>query len=211
MVVPVMGMHVANEHAATPSGLADALFTSVQQRVLGLLFGQPERRYQSVELIRLAAAGSGATHRVLNRLAASGLVRVAVVGRQKYYQANPESPIFEELVSLVRKAVGLVGPLRQALDPLREGIHAAFLYGSVAEGRDRSQSDIDLMVIARDVDYPTLYEALQKAEETLGRQVNPNLMTPMEWQRKCTEAGSFVSRIGPRSRLFIIGSDDDLR
>ena len=210
-MIPVMGSHDCNSAPGAPSGLADALFTSVQQRVLGLLFGQPRRWYQSVELIRLAGAGSGATHRVLGRLAASGLVRVEVQGRQKYYQANPDSPIFDELVSLVRKTVGLVEPLRQALEPLRERIDAAFVYGSVAEGEDRSTSDIDLMVIAHDVDYPALYDALQSAEETLGRPVNPNVMTPKEWQQKCLEADSFVSRIANRSRLFVIGSDDELR
>jgi hypothetical protein len=62
----------------------DALFTPVQQRVLGLLFGQPERRFQSAELIRLAGAGTGAVHRLLTRLAATGLLSVASVGNQKF-------------------------------------------------------------------------------------------------------------------------------
>lgn len=210
-IIPDMGTPGRGNTAAAPSGLADALFTSVQQRVLGLLFGQPARRYQSVELIRLAGGGSGATHRVLTRLAASGLVRVEVQGHQKYYQANPESPVFEELVSLVRKTVGLVDPLRQALGPFRQHIQAAFVYGSVAQGTDRAGSDIDLMVIARDVDYAALYDALQPAEEALARPINPNLMTPEEWQRKCAEPGSFAGRVVERLRLFVMGTDDDLR
>lgn len=193
------------------SGLADALFTSVQQRVLGLLFGQPERRYQGIELIRLVGAGSGATHRLLRRLAASGLVQVEAQGRQKYYKANPDSPVFNELVALIRKTVGLVEPLKQALEPLHDRIEAAFIYGSVAEGTDQSSSDIDLMVIAPDVDYPSLYEVLQGAEEALSRPINPNVMTREEWQTKRQRADGFVARIAERPRLFVIGTDDELR
>ncbi len=186
MIIPIMGTSSV-EILFTPTALADALFTPVQQRVLGLLFGRPERRFQSAELIRLADSGTGATHRLLSRLAKCGLVRVSVEGRQKYYQANSDSPIFEEMVGLVRKTVGLVGPLREALEPLAGRVQVAFVYGSVAGGKDRADSDIDLMVIAEELDYPTLFEAVQAAEQSLGRPVNPNLMKPSEWKRKCAQ------------------------
>lgn len=103
--------------SAPRKGLADALFTRVQQRVLGLLFGQPERRFQSAELIRLADSGTGAAHRQLARLADAGLVTVTRTGNQKHYQAREDSPVFAELHGLVVKTVGLVGPIRRALGP----------------------------------------------------------------------------------------------
>jgi hypothetical protein len=115
------------------SAVATALFTPVQQRVLGLLFGQPERRFQSAELIRLAGSGTGAVHRQLQRLAATGLVRVTRDGNQKYYQAQRESPVFTELHGLIVKTVGVVEPLRAALAPLASRIHLAFVFGSVAQ------------------------------------------------------------------------------
>lgn len=205
-----MGTHGFGTSGPAPSGLADALFTSVQQRVLALLFGQPGRRFQSAELMQLVDAGRGATHRVVNRLVACGLVRVETQGRQKYYQANPVSPVFEELVALVRKTVGLVEPLREALSSLQGGVEVAFVYGSVAEGTDRAESDIDLMVIARDLDYPVLYDALEPAEQVLGRSVNPNLITPAEWQQKSMDPDSFAARVRQRPRLFILGSEDEL-
>src|SRR5438105_9537546 len=96
-------------------GLADALFSPVQQRVLALLYGQPQRRFQSAELIRLAKGGTGGVHRVLTRLANAGLVTVTPAGNQKFYQANRESPVFAELHGLVVKTVGLAAPLRKAL------------------------------------------------------------------------------------------------
>ena len=97
------------------SSLADALFTSTQQRVLGLLFGEPGRSFYTSELTDRIGAGSGAVQRELKRLAESGLVTVRRIGNQKHYQANPDSPIYEELCSLVRKTVGLAKPVRKAL------------------------------------------------------------------------------------------------
>jgi predicted nucleotidyltransferase len=173
-------MGMKTEKPASPSishALADALFTPVQQRVLGLLFGQPERRYQSAELIRLAQAGTGAVHRLITRLAATGLVSVTSVGNQKFYQANPESPVFAELCGLIQKTVGLAGPLRKALAPLANKISVAFVYGSIAKGTERASSDIDLMVIADDLDYAALYAALTDAEAVLSRPINPNVMS----------------------------------
>ena len=192
----------------TPASLADALFTPVQQRVLGWLFGQPERRFQSGELIRLAKSGTGAVHRLLTKLAQTGLVTVAHVGNQKHYQANPASPVFAELAGLIRKSVGLAFPLQQALAPLADKISMAFVYGSVARGEEHAVSDIDLMVVAEALDYPTLYEALQTAEAALGRTIHPNLMSVAEWQRKRGEVDSFAARIAGQPRLMLIGGDD---
>lgn len=196
-------------HQAPLTGLGGVLFTPVQQRVLGLLFGQPDRRFQSGELIRLAASGTGAVHRLLTRLAGSGLITVESVGNQKHYRANRASPVFAELHGLIVKTSGLLAPLRAALDPLTDRIRAAFVYGSVAKGTDQAASDIDLMVIAEKLDYADVFSALQVVEADLRRTVNPNVMTMAEWQRKRKQAG-FVSRIASQPRLFAIGSDDDL-
>ena len=192
------------------SGLADALFTPVRQRVLALLFGQPQRTYQSSELIRLANSGTGAVHRILKRLAATDLVSVEKIGNQKHYQANADSPVFEELAGLVRKTVGLGDPLRTALDPFKKRIVAAFVYGSIAKGTERAGSDIDLLVIADNLDFAELFAALPDVEATLARTVNPNLMTVSEWQRKRSEPDSFTARVASQPTLFVIGDEDVL-
>lgn len=210
MIVPNMGISIRDPLAPAASAAADVLFTPVQQRVLGLLFGQPDRRFQSAELIRLAGAGTGAVHRLITRLASSGLVRAESVGNQKFYQANPDSPLFSELCGLVQKTVGLAGPLRAALAPLAGGIEAAFVYGSMARGTEQAASDIDLMVITDELDYAALYAALSEAEAALSRPINPNLLSRAEWQRKRTESDSFVARIAAQPRIFVIGSEDGL-
>src|SRR3954451_16814949 len=103
-----MGKQIRN---APLSAIASALFTPVQQRVLGLLFGQPDRRFQSAELIRLAGSGTAAVHRQLQRLERAGLVAVSRDGNQKYYAAQRDAPIFSELHGLVVKTVGMVEPV----------------------------------------------------------------------------------------------------
>lgn len=193
------------------SGVASALFTPVQQRVLGLLYGQPERRYQSAEMIRLVGSGTGAVHRQLQRLAAAGLVRVVRDGNQKYYQAEEDSPVFRELRSLIVKTVGIVEPLRAALAPLADRIDVAFVFGSIAKGAEHAGSDIDLLVVTDDLAYADIYAALEAAERALGRTVNPTVFTRAEWKRKRARDDSFAARIMRQPLLFVIGNENAAR
>lgn len=192
------------------AGLADALFSRVQQRVLAILFGQPDRDFQGAELIRLAGSGTGAAHRELTRLAASGLISVTRIGNQKRYRANRDSPVFAELHGLVLKTIGLAGPLREALAPFAGRISAAFVYGSVAKATDTAKSDIDLMVLTDKLAYADIYKALQSAENVLRRPVNPNLMSLRDWKRKRAKDGSFVAKIARQPKIFVLGNDNDL-
>jgi predicted nucleotidyltransferase len=207
MILPEMG---TSETWSKGGGLAGALFTPVQQRVLGLLFGQPQRRFQSAELIRLAGSGTGAVHRQLQRLASTGLVAVTREGNQKYYQANQDSPVYPELHGLAVKTMGVVEPLRVALEPLAGRVVSAFVFGSVAKGSDHAGSDLDLLVIGDDLAYADVYTALQSAEIRLARPVNPTVMSTAEWKRKRARRDSFASRVAAQPKLFVIGSEDAL-
>lgn len=196
--------------AIANTALAQALFSTVQLRVLGLLFGQPERSYQGAELIRLARSGDGAVHRVLTRLAESGLVTATRVGNQKFYQANADSPIFPELRGLIVKTVGMTVPLQAALAPFADRISAAFVYGSMAKGTDTAKSDVDLMIVGDGLDYPNLYTALQGAEAVLHRPVNPTIYAVKEFSKRKRAGNSFLQRVLDQPRLWVIGSDDAL-
>src|SRR5262245_59193173 len=138
------------------SGVADALFSKVQQRVLGVLFGSPERSFYANEIISLARSGTGAVQRELARLEAAGIVTTARVGRQKHYRVNTSSPLYEELRGLARKTFGLTDVLRAALQPIAYEIAAAFVYGSIAKGLDTAASDVDVLVVSDIVSYSEL-------------------------------------------------------
>ncbi len=193
--IPRMGRRKAPPRRRCESSLADALFSTTQQRVLGLLFGQPERSFYATELIGLAAAGSGAVQRELARLEQSGLVTVRRLGTQKHYQANPESPLFSELTSIARKTVGLAEPLREALAPLASRVIAAFVYGSVAKRRDTAASDIDLMVVSDGLTYADVFGVLEALAAKLGRTINPTVYSRRELAKRWKEDNAFVTRV----------------
>jgi len=194
----------------TPIGLSNALFSKVQQRVLGLIFAHPDRSFYTSEIIRTVDSGTGAVERELSRLHRSGLVSVERIGNQKHYRANEHSPIFEELRELVLKTVALKEPLRKALEPYADTIKTAFVYGSVAKGTDNAESDIDLMVIGDRLNYSDLYTALQDAEDRLRRKINPVFLSVDEWRRRSSKDGSFVRKLGLQPKLFVHGSKRDL-
>jgi predicted nucleotidyltransferase len=192
------------------TGLSNAIFSRVQQRVLSLLFGHPDRSFYTSEIIRSVRSGTGAVERELARLEGSGLVATKRIGNQKHYQANRSSPIFEELRGIVLKTMGMNEPLRLALAPCSDRITTAFVYGSVAKGTDTAGSDIDLMVIGEDLTYADLYTGLQNAEGTLHRTVSPNFLSMNDWRRKLAQKNSFVAKINAQPKIFIFGSQNDL-
>lgn len=187
--------------------MAGALFTATQQRVLGLLFGQPERSFFATELIGLAGSGSGAVQRELHRLAESGLVTVTRLGNQKHYQANRAAPIFEELRGIAVKVFGPAEALRAALAPLAKRIHAAWLYGSVAKSTDRAQSDMDVLIVADDLTLEDVYRALRSAEKRLGRLISPTLYTVKEFQRRRSARNPFLTKVLAGERILLVGGD----
>jgi predicted nucleotidyltransferase len=195
--------------APSSSSLADALFTSTQQKVLGLLFGQPGRSFFVTQVMGLAKSGRGAVQRELQRLESAGLVSVQMHGNQKHYQANSDSPLFDEICSIVQKTVGLKEPLRAAIELLPGTVHLALIYGSIAKRTDTSASDIDLLIVADELTLEDVYAALSPAEQLLDRKVNPTLYTSEEFNRRRARGNSFLKRVLDGPVIILSGSIDD--
>lgn len=210
--MPTMGMKAKSRKpdARRQAGLADALFPAVQQRVLGYLFGQPQRSFFANEMIALAGGGSGAVQRVLSRFADSGLITVERIGAQKHYRANPHSPIYAELCAIAQKTVGLAEPLKDALAPFAKRIAAAFVYGSIAKRSDTAASDIDLMVVSDDLTYADLFGALEAVNLRLGRTVNPTVYTKQELEKRLNKRNAFMMRVLEQPKIWLIGSENDI-
>jgi len=197
----------APSNAPQRANLASALFSATQQRVLGLLFGQPDRSFFATELISLAGAGSGAVQREVRRLEESGLITMKRVGNQKHYQANPLAPVFDELCAIVDKTIGPAAILRGVLEPLGERVRFATMYGSVAKGLDRAQSDVDVLIVADDLTLEQIYAALAPAEKRLGRPVNPTLCTPVEFRKRRGDKNSFLGKVLAGTHHDLIGDE----
>ncbi len=211
IVIPIMGMK-RRARAAPPQvlSMADALFSGTQQRVLGLIFGQPARSYYATELITLAAIGSGAVQRELARLEQSALVIVRSVGNQKHYQANADAPLFGELCGIVQKTIGLADPLREALRPFESQIDAAFVYGSVAKNRDTANSDVDVMLISDELTYGDVFAALEDVRGRLSRPINPTILSRKELAKRVRADSAFLSRTLSQAKIWLFGGKDAL-
>jgi predicted nucleotidyltransferase len=182
-----------------------ALFTDSQSRLYSWLFGQPERAFHLNELRRLTGLGSASLQRELNRLANAGLVDTQAVGNLRRFQANPQSPVYAELVTLTRKTLGTVPVLRHALSPLQPDLQSAWVYGSVAKQTDTAESDIDVMLVGNNLLLSQVLACLEPAEVQLGRKINPSCYSPQEFERRRAEPDSFVNRVLSQPILPLIG------
>jgi predicted nucleotidyltransferase len=203
-----MGTSTHSATSSVPTSVADALFTGTQQRVLALLFGQPERSFFTKELIDLAGGGSGAVQRELARLQSSGLIVQTVLGNQKHYRANANAPIFAELCGIAAKMLGPVDTLRRCLAPLADALQLALLYGSVAKGRDTAHSDFDVLLVSDTLTLEQVYAALAPAEKQLGRSISPTLYTSAEFRRRLTARNPFLSKLLAGETVTLIGDKD---
>ena len=190
--------------------IADALFTKTQQRLLGLLFGKPDARFFTNEIVRWADMGRGTIRRELDRLSSAGIINMTREGNQIYYQANPDTPVFAELRAIVRKTFGVVDVIRNALQTLGDRVQLAFVYGSVAKASDVKSSDIDLMVVGESLSYNDVVALLLPVEESLGRPVNPTIYSQTELQSKLDQGNSFLNRVLERPKLWVKGKEDDI-
>ncbi|MGH7392937.1 MAG: nucleotidyltransferase domain-containing protein [Candidatus Rokuibacteriota bacterium] len=188
---------------------ASVLFGRTRRRVLGWLLGHPDEMFYLRQIVRHAGAGQGAVQRELGLLTRAGLLRRTVQGRQVYFQANRESPIFRELQAVFLKTVGVADVLREALAPIADRVLVAFVFGSAARGELRADSDIDLLVVG-DAPFESVAGALAEAQERLGRDVNPTVYPPDEFRTKIGAGHHFLTTVLQGPRVFVIGGPDEL-
>jgi hypothetical protein len=190
--------------------IAAALFGAVRQGVLALLYGHPNQRFFQRQIVRELGLGSGAVQRELVRLTRSGILTRNVEGRQTYFQANGDSPIFDELRSLIRKTFGLSGVLQAALLPIAGRVRLAFIYGSIARGAEKASSDVDVMIVGDDVSLDDIMPGLSTAQRQLRREVNPSVYRTAEFCRKLAEGHHFVTSVVAGPKTFLVGDEREL-
>lgn len=190
--------------------LAGAIFSPSQSKLFRWLFGQPERSFHLNELRRLTGLGSASLQRELRKLTEAGLASSERVGSMRRFQANPRSPVFEELVALTRKTLGVEPALRDALAGLVPRLRAAWLFGSVAKASDTASSDVDVMIACDDLPLAEILEALVPLEAELGRKISPTCYTTNEFARRRAEPDSFVNRVLAQPVIPLLGETDEL-
>ena len=151
----------------------------------------------------------GAVQRELKKLSEAGIIRRIVLGRQVYYQAKPECPVYAELRNMVVKTIGIGDVLRAALVPLADRIRVAFLFGSLVRGGQRSSSDVDVIVVGN-VTFGEVVSALGRVQETIRREINPLVYPPEEFRSKLAADHHFLKKALEGTKFFLIGDDYEL-
>ncbi|MFH2054712.1 MAG: nucleotidyltransferase domain-containing protein, partial [bacterium] len=162
------------------------------------------------EAVRLLGDTPGSLLRELKSLTAAGILSVEQIGMQKFYRANPESPVFGELKSIAEKTFGIADVIRDVLRIKADAkVDMAWIYGSVASGQDTSSSDIDLMVIGS-LSFRELVAVLKPVEEQMQRPINPTLYSQSEFQKKVQDENHFLLTVLQSDKLFVVGDESDL-
>ena len=188
--------------------LSAALFPERKSRVFKWLFGMPERSFHLNELLRLTQLGSASLQQELKSLAEAGLINTERVGNLRRFRANPNSPVYAELVSLTRKTVGLRWPLVQALAPMRAQLTGAWVYGSVAQQTDGANSDVDVMLVGHELLLSQVLACLAPVETELGRKINPTCYSLQEFESRRSDPASFVSKVFQKPVLDLLDAPD---
>ena len=191
--------------------MQEALFISkskIRQDLLILFFTDPSKSYYLRELQRMLGHSAGSIRRELLRFQKDSLFVTQKVGNLLYYRLNTAHPLFEELKSIVSKTVGVEGSLRKELSSVK-GIKTAFIYGSFAAKREKSGSDIDLMIIGNP-DSSVLNEKIAGLEKKLQREINVTTYSPEEYKYRRKAKSGFILDVVKNPKILLAGAEDDL-
>ncbi len=146
------------------NSLSATLFGKTRRAVLSLLYSHADKAFYLRQIVRITDVGLGAAQREMKTLTEAGIIRREVQGRQVYYQANMQCPVFAELKSLLagdipssvpepqRVTAGRAeGNIRVPQEKLaefcrRHHITRLAFFGSVLRSDFRPDSDIDVLV-----------------------------------------------------------------
>ena len=177
--------------------------------MLGWLFTHPDERYFVRQLTSLLKEDSTNVSRELIRLEKTGVLVSTKEGKQKYYQANRKSPVYNELHGLIVKTTGVADVLRSALLPSAGRIKVAFIFGSIASGNEDKASDIDMMVVG-DISFGDVVSLISSAEEKLGREMNSVVYPIAEFTQKVKTDHHFVKTVIKGEKIFLVGDESEL-
>ncbi|MBN2569027.1 MAG: nucleotidyltransferase domain-containing protein [Deltaproteobacteria bacterium] len=188
--------------------LSELLSSKIRAEIFRLLFGTHTDSLHMREIERRSGFSTGTVQSELKKLYRLDLIKKNRDGNRLYYQANREHPLYPEIRSIVLKTIGLVDRMRKALQQ-SSGIEVAFVFGSIARHDEKTQSDVDLIVIGN-LGLRKLVSLLSGLSEEIGREINPHVFTPREFVSRKAKGEHFISRVLQEQKIFIIGNENDL-
>lgn len=142
----------------------------------------------------------------LTRLERLDIIRRRPEGRMVRYELNEGSPRWRALRQLVREMADPADVIHDALADV-PGVGAAFVFGSIARGDFREDSDIDLFILDEGVPDDLLARRTIEAGVLLRREVNVVQMTGEELVRRMASGSGFVHDVLRGQKLWVAGSE----
>lgn len=189
------------------SRLAELLSSRARAEIFRLLFSGRGEELHVREIERRSGLNDSTLRQELRKLVRLDLVQSRRDSNRVYYRAKAENPLYPEIRNLVLKTSGLSDVLKSALRDKR--IHVAFVFGSIASGEEKANSDVDLMVIGQ-LGLRDLSRLLSGIEERIGREINPHVLREEEFRKRIRAKEHFVSRVMETPKIFIVGSHREL-
>ena len=189
--------------------LGEILSSKVRAGIFKLLFGIDNASLHMREIERKSGFSIGTVQRELKKLEELELVTKKKDGNRVYYQANTENPIYQDICNLTQKTIGLVFLLKKSLKKEKK-IEFAFIFGSIASGKEKSNSDLDLMIIG-DIGLRRITSLLSNTIQTIKREINPHIFSKSEFIDRITNNEHFISNVMNSDQIFLIGNENEFK
>jgi predicted nucleotidyltransferase len=191
------------------STLAELFPNPTLVKVLSLFLLHPEKEFYQRGIAASTRNALLQVQRALKRIERAGLVTKTKRGNMVYYKADRMHPAFEDLQRVFLKTVTFGDVLREALMPLGGKVQLAFIFGSLAQGKETAQSDIDLFLVAR-LSLRETAKLLGPVVSEVGREINPVIYTTEEFIKKAREKHHFITEVIRGPKIWLIGNEDEL-
>ncbi len=165
------------------STFMDGLFTGIissKTRIYLLVrfFFNPGTKSYLRELSKDLNISTNAVREELNQLTKTKLLTSKKDGRNVYYTANNDHPLFPELKSMVSKVMGLDQVIESILSRLGD-LEKAYIIDDYADGKDTGIVDL---VLVGNVNQYHLNDLSRKTERYIRRKIRSLVMTRDEFQ-----------------------------
>ena len=184
------------------------LSSKVRAEIFRFFFSIDKKEIHLREIERKTGFAIGTVRQETTKLVKIGLLNKRRDGNRTYFIANRDHPLFNEIHNLVLKTTGLVDVFKNALSD--NDIQFAFIFGSIAQGLEKPESDIDLFIIC-DLGLRKISKLLKATSEKLGREINTITMNEKEFIERKIKKDHFVSQVIESRKIMIIGNEDELK
>ncbi|MEW5907867.1 MAG: nucleotidyltransferase domain-containing protein [Patescibacteria group bacterium] len=156
--------------------------SKITQKVLSYFFLNPEAEMYLNEMAEKFDVNRGNLTRKLAEWEKEGILIKNKKGNLSLYRINKKYPLLKEIKKIIQKTFGLENKLKQVLEKIN-GLKMAVIFGSYAQNKLSSESDVDLLLIGSHNFLKTQREII-KLQKQVDREINIIDMTESEFKKK---------------------------